>query len=159
MVKDEALAALGLPTDPAALVEQHALNLHLALSEVAGRAAVGDGEFNVDDDGRLHVRRLSALPDPPSLVDLAKRTKAMLPKVDLSEPILEVMGWAPGLETAFTATGGHPSRLEDLGLSIAACLAVSAMNLDHTAVIKKGVPALERGRISHVAQNYLGVEA
>jgi TnpA family transposase len=33
------------------------------------------------------------------------------------------------------------------------------MNLDHTAVIKKGVPALERGRISHVAQNYLDVEA
>jgi TnpA family transposase len=33
------------------------------------------------------------------------------------------------------------------------------MNLDYTAVIKKGVPALERGRISHVAQNYLGVEA
>jgi TnpA family transposase len=33
------------------------------------------------------------------------------------------------------------------------------MNLDHTAVIKKGVPALERGRISHVAQNYLGVES
>jgi hypothetical protein len=44
-------------------------------------------------------------------------------------------------------------------LSIAACLAVSAMNLDHTAVIKKGVPALERGRLSHVAQNYLGAEA
>ncbi len=33
------------------------------------------------------------------------------------------------------------------------------MNLDHTAVIKKGVPALERGRLSHVTQNYLGAEA
>lgn len=159
LVGDEALGALGLPTDPATLLEQHALSLHLALSEVAGRAAAGDGEFDVDADGRLHLRRLSALPDPPSLVDLAARTKAMLPKVDLPELILEVMDWVPGFETAFTATGGNPTRLEDLGLSIAACLAVSAMNLDHTAVIKKGVPALERGRLSHVAQNYLGVEA
>ncbi|MGB6162286.1 MAG: DUF4158 domain-containing protein [Pseudonocardiaceae bacterium] len=159
LVKDEALAALGLPTDPAALLEQHALTLHLALSEVAGRAAAGDGEFGVDADGRLHARRLSALPDPPSLVDLAARTKAMLPKVDLPELILEVMGWVPGFERAFIPAGGNPTRLDDLGLSIAACLAVSAMNLDHTAVIKKGVPALERGRLSHVAQNYLGVEA
>ena len=159
LARDEALAALGLPTDPTALLEQHALTLHLALSEVAERAAVGDGEVSVDADGRLHVRRLNALPDPPSLVDLAARTKAMLPRVDLPELILEVMGWVPAFEAAFTAPGGNPTRLDDLGLSIAACLAVSAMNLDHTAVIKKGVPALERGRISHVAQNYLDVEA
>jgi TnpA family transposase len=159
LARDEALAALGLPTDPTALLEQHALTLHLALSEVAERAAVGDGEVSVDADGRLHVRRLNALPDPPSLVDLAARTKAMLPRVDLPELILEVMGWVPAFEAAFTAPGGNPTRLDDLGLSLAACLAVSAMNLDHTAVIKKGVPALERGRISHVAQNYLDVEA
>jgi hypothetical protein len=88
---------------------------------VAGRAAAGDGEFDVDADGRLHLRRLSALPDPPSLVDLAARTKAMLPKVDLPELLLEVMDWVPGFGTAFTATGGNPTRLEDLGLSIAAC--------------------------------------
>jgi Tn3 transposase DDE domain len=159
LARDEALAAVGLPTDPTALLEQHALTLHLALSEVAERAAVGDGEVSVDADGRLHVRRLNALPDPPSLVDLAARTKAMLPRVDLPELILEVMGWVPAFEAAFTAPGGNPTRLDDLGLSIAACLAVSAMNLDHTAVIKKGVPALERGRISHVAQNYLDAEA
>jgi hypothetical protein len=62
------------------LLEQHALTLYLALSEVAARAAAGDGEFSVDADGRLHVRRLSALSDPPSLVDLAARTKTMVPK-------------------------------------------------------------------------------
>lgn len=158
-VRDEALSTLGLPDDPTALLDQHVLTLHLALTEVAERAAVGDGEVSVDTEGRLHVRRLSALLDPPSLVDLAARTKAMLPKVDLPELILEVMGWVPGFETAFSAAGGNPSRLDDLGLSIAACLAVAAMNLDHTVVIKRGVPALERGRISHVAQNYLGAEA
>jgi hypothetical protein len=56
-------------------------------------------------------------------------------------------------ETAFTAASGNRTRLDDLGLSIATCLAVSAMNLDHTVVIKKGVPALERGRISPVARS------
>ena len=158
-VRDEALSSPGLPADPTALLEQHDLTLHLALTEVAERAALGDGEVSVDSDGRLHMRRLSALPDPPSLVDLAARTKTMLPKVDLPELILEVMGWVPAFETAFTAAGGNRTRLDDLGLSIAACLAVAAMNLDHTNVIKKGVPALERGRISHVAQNYLSTEA
>lgn len=158
-VRDEALSSLGLPADPTALLEQHALTLHLALTEVAERAALDDGEASVDSDGRLHVRRLSALPDPPSLVDLATRTKTMLPKVDLPELILEVMGWVPAFEAAFTAASGNRTRLDDLGLSVAACLAVTAMNLDHTNVIKKGVPALERGRISHVAQNYLSAEA
>lgn len=159
LVKDKALSTLGLPADPTALLNQRALTLHLALIEVAERAAAGDGEVSVDEQGRLHLRRLSALADPPSLVDLVKHTKAMLPKVDLPELIVEVMGWVPAFKTAFTAPGGNTTRLDDLGLSIAACLAVAAMNLDHTAVIKKSVPALERGRISHVAQNYLRAEA
>ena len=44
-VKNEALNTLGLPDDPTALLEHHALTLHLALSEVAERAVAGDGEL------------------------------------------------------------------------------------------------------------------
>jgi Tn3 transposase DDE domain len=47
------------------------------------------------------------------------------------------------------------SRLEDLPTSIAACLAAHAMNVGYRPIAKKGVPALERSRLSHVYQNYV----
>ncbi len=47
----------------------------------------------------------------------------MLPPVDLPEIILEVMGWVPEFTRAFTASSGGRTRLGDLHISIAACLA------------------------------------
>ena len=98
---------------------------------------------------------MKAIEEPPSLVDLRKRTAAMLPRVDLPEVILEVMSWAPELAAAFTAVSGGRSRLEDLPTSVAACLAAHAMNIGYRPIAKKGVPALERSRLSHVFQNYV----
>ena len=82
----------------------------------------------------------------------------MLPRVDLPEVILEVMSWAPQLAAAFTPVSGGRSRLEDLPTSVAACLAAHAMNIGYRPVAKKGVPALERARLSHVFQNYVRPE-
>lgn len=95
---------------------------------------------------------------PPSLVDLRARTTAMLPRVDLPEVILEVMSWEPSLAEAFTAVSGGRSRLEDLDVSIAACLAAHSMNVGYRPIAKSGVPALERSRLSHVFQNYFRPE-
>nr|WP_157594879.1 Tn3 family transposase [Streptosporangium amethystogenes] len=91
--------------------------------------------------------------EPPSLVDLRNRTTAMLPRVDLPEVILEVMSWEPSLAQAFAAASGGRSRLNDLPTSIAACLAAHSMNVGYRPIAKKGVPALERSRLSHVFQN------
>ena len=82
----------------------------------------------------------------------------MLPRVDLPEVILEVMSWAPELAAAFTAVSGGRSRLDDLPTSIAACLAAHSMNIGYRPIAKKGVPALERSRLSHVFQNYVRPE-
>jgi Tn3 transposase DDE domain len=82
----------------------------------------------------------------------------MLPRVDLPEVILEVMSWAPELAEAFTAVSGGRSRLGNLPTSVAACLAAHAMNIGYRPVAKKGVPALERARLSHVFQNYVRPE-
>jgi len=82
----------------------------------------------------------------------------MLPRVDLPEVILEVMGWVPELAEAFTAVSGGRSRLEDLPTSLAACLAAHSMNVGYRPIAKKGVPALERSRLSHVFQNYVRPE-
>ncbi|MCA1679100.1 MAG: Tn3 family transposase [Actinobacteria bacterium] len=77
----------------------------------------------------------------------------------MPEVILEVMSWLPGFAQAFAAVSGGRSRLEDLHVSIAACLTAHAMNIDLVEVAKRGVPALNRRRLSHINQNYLGAEA
>ena len=91
-------------------------------------------------------------------MDLRARTTAMLPRVDLPEVILEVMSWTPELRAAFAAVSGGRSRLDDLTVSVAAGLAAHAMNVGYRPVAKKGVPALERSRLSHVFQNYVRPE-
>ena len=46
----------------------------------------------------------------------------------------------------------------DLPLSIAACLTAHSLNIGYRPIAKKGVPALERSRLSHVYQNYFRPE-
>jgi len=155
--KAPVLRALGLPEDPAGLLDRHASDLDTAYRQVAARIQDGTA-VTVDDDGKLHVSALKAIPDPPSLIELRKLVQAMLPRVGLPEVILEVMSWLPGFVQAFASVSGGRSRLGDLHVSIAACLAARAMNIDFVEVAKRGVPALDRRRLSHVNQNYLGAE-
>ena len=156
-VKEEVLTTLGLPDDPGALLSAHIRTLDAAYRETGGRLKADDA-VGIDDDGKIHLTGVKAVEEAPSLVDLRKRTAAMLPRVDLPEVILEVMSWEPGIPAAFTAVSGGRTRLEDLDTSIAACLAAHAMNVGYRPVAKKGVPALESSRLSHVFQNYFRPE-
>jgi hypothetical protein len=151
------LAALSLPDSPDGLLAGHARALDAAYREAGERLAVNT-EVRIGEDGKIHLTGVKAIEEPPSLVDLRARTTAMLPRVDLPEVILEVMSWAPELAAAFTPVSGGRGRLEDLGTSIAACLAAHSMNIGYRPVAKKGVPALERARLSHVFQNYVRPE-
>ncbi|MET8340261.1 Tn3 family transposase [Streptosporangium canum] len=153
-----ALTDLQLPEHPETLLAEHALVLHLALRDVAARLGTDGVDVIVDEEGRLHVARLKAMPEPPSLVDLRKRVVGMLPRVDLSELLLEVMGRVPGFAAAFTSVAGGVSKLSDFHVSVAACLTASALNIGYAPVVKAGTAALERARLSHVAQNYLSAE-
>ncbi|WP_433347160.1 Tn3 family transposase [Microtetraspora malaysiensis] len=155
--RPDVLTALGLPEDPDALLADHSRTLDAAYREVGGRLDANT-EVRIDDAGKIHLTGVKAIEEPPSLVDLRKRTTAMLPRVDLPEVILEVMSWEPTLVEAFTAVSGGRSRLEDLPTSIAACLAAHSMNVGYRPIAKSGVPALERSRLSHVFQNYFRPE-
>jgi len=148
-----ALNALGLPDDPGELLAEHAEQL-----DGAWRQLAADGEVEVDAEGRLHAGKIDAVPDPPSLIDLRRRLEAMLPRVGLPDLILEVMAWHPGFAKAFISASGSRTRLADLHVSIAAALTAHALNIGYVPVITEGVPALTRGRISHVDQNYLRAE-
>jgi hypothetical protein len=90
--KETVLTALSLPEGTEELLARHAQALDQAYRDFA--AGLGDNDaVSIDDDGRLHVEALVAVPDPSSLVELRKRVSAMLPRVDLPEVILEVMAW------------------------------------------------------------------
>ena len=156
-VKEEVLTTLGLPEDPGALLAAHIRTLDATYRDVGGRLKANDA-VGIDEDGKIHLTGVKAVEEAPSLVDLRKRTAAMLPRVDLPEVILEVMSWEPGIPAAFTAVSGGRARLEDLDTSIAACLAAHAMNVGYRPIAKKGVPALEPSRLSHVFQNYFRPE-
>lgn len=156
-MRTDTLTALGLPESPDALLAEHARILDATLREVGGRLTANP-DARVDEDGRIHLTGLQAVEEPPSLVDLRSRTTAMLPRVELPEVILEVMGWVPELPAAFTAASGGQARMGDLPLSIAACLTAHSLNVGYLPIAKKGVPALERSRLSHVYQNYFRPE-
>ena len=156
-VRGDVLTTLGLLDNPEVLLADHTRTLDAAYREVGGRLAVNT-EVRVDDAGKIHLTGVKAVEEPPSLVDLRARTTGMLPRVDLPEVILEVMSWEPQLAAAFTAASGGRSRLEDLEVSIAACLAAHSMNVGYRPIAKMGAPALERSRLSHVFQNYFRPE-
>jgi TnpA family transposase len=157
--KGPALTDLQLSEDPDALLAEQARALDEALRDVAAQVSAGTIDTQVDDQGRLHVPKLTAIPEPPSLVDLRKRVAAMLPRVDLPEVILEVMAWVPEFTGAFTSASGGRTRLDDLHVSVAACLTAQALNIGYAPVAKKGVPALEPARLTHVSSAYLSAEA
>ena len=135
--------------DPDALLAEHAQTLDAAYREVGGRLAVNT-EVRVDDAGKIHLTRVKAIEEPPSLVDLRGRTTAMLPRVDLPEVILEVMSWVPEL-----ARRSPPCRAAGPGwrtcrISIAACLAAHSMNVGYRPIASKGVPG--PGTVTAVAR-------
>ncbi|MGH9224309.1 MAG: Tn3 family transposase [Acidimicrobiales bacterium] len=156
--KPSVLTALGLPEGPDALLADHARVLDEAYRAVGARLGA-NAEVSVDKADRLHVAALEAVPEPASLVELARRVQAMMPRVDLPEVILEVMAWEPGFLEAFRPIGGGRGRLADLDVSVAACLAAHAMNVGFAPMVNADVPALERDRLFHVDHNYLGADS
>ncbi|MDP1846378.1 MAG: Tn3 family transposase [Solirubrobacteraceae bacterium] len=155
--KPAVLTALSLPAAPDELLAEHARTLDGAYRAVSGRLAENTA-VSLDSDGQLHIERLEALQEPASLIELRRDVNALLPRVDLPEVILEVMAWEPEFVAAFVAASGGQTRLADLHVTIAACLTAHALNIGYSPIVKKGVAALERDRLSHVNQNYLGTE-
>ncbi|QHE73143.1 Tn3 family transposase [Rhodococcus sp. WAY2] len=152
--RDAGMNALDLPALPGPLLGEHATRLDEMYREVVSRLD-SDTPATVDDEGKLHVAALVAVPDPPSLIDLRRRVERMMPKIDLPELVLEVMSWHPGFIEAFTHVSGNDARVADLGLSVAAVLCAYAMNVGFGPVTSPGVEALTRDRLHHVDQNYV----
>ncbi|ORI20697.1 Tn3 family transposase [Rhodococcus sp. 1168] len=152
--RDTGMNALGLPDNPNPMLAELAKGLDASYRDLAARLG-DDAPASVDEDGKLHVAALSAVPDPPSLTDLRRRAAAMMPRVDLPEQVLEVMSWHPEFAEAFTHVAGSNARVADLGVSVAAVLCAHSMNVGFAPVVSPGAEALTRDRLHHVDQHYI----
>lgn len=149
------LEALQLPPEPEDHLDRLARELDDAYRGVAARLPAN--EPATIEDGRVHLGKLDAQGEPASLVELRDLVDAMMPRVDLPDLILEVHAWT-GCLAAYTHLSEATARMDDLALSVAACLVAGACNLGYTPVINRGHPALTRARLSYVDQNYVRAE-
>src|SRR3954471_15319297 len=105
----------------------------------------------------LKLTPLDKLDEPASLIELRRNVAMRLPRVDLTEVLLEVQAW-----TNFTSEFRHVSeadaRVGDLDLSLCAVLLAEACNIGLEPLVRPDVPAPTRGRLSWVQQNYLRAE-
>lgn len=110
-------------------------------------------------EGKEHLvlTPLDRLVSPPSFITLTSLVTAMLPRIDLPEVLLEIDA-KTGFTKEFTHLNQTGSRVKDLHISVCAVLLAEACNIGLEPLIRPEVPALTRGRLSWVQQNYIRSE-
>jgi Tn3 transposase DDE domain len=111
----------------------------------------------VEGKDRLSLARLDKLEEPPSLIALRERVNALLPRIDITDAVLEIHGWT-GFANEFTHLGGQSARVENLALSVCAVLIAEACNIGLEPLARSDVPALTLARLAWVQQNYIRAE-
>src|SRR5262249_3892600 len=154
LARPDVLAGLGLPEERGGHLAELATRLDGEYQAVAARLPDNAALEVVASSERIKLERFGAESEPASLVMLRTQIARMLPRVDLPELLLEVHDWT-GYLGEFTHLSGAAARIEDLPASIAAVLVAEACNIGFRPVMKPGVPALRRDRLSHVDQRYV----
>ena len=103
---------------------------------------------------RLSLRGLDKLDEPSSLIVLRDKVHALLPRIDLTDAILEIHGYT-GFADEFTHISEHNARVDNLPLSICAVLAAEACNIGIEPFVEPANPALTYARLAWVQQNYI----
>ena len=116
--------------------------------------------ITIDNSGKktaLTITHLDKLEESEVLVAFKEQVSALLPKIDLTEVLLEI-----DTHTGFTSEFNHVSeansRADDLNISICAVLIAEACNIGLEPLIKNHIPALTQMRLNWVKQNYLRAE-
>src|SRR5438552_1917604 len=73
LVRDDVLTTLGLPAAPDELLTGHAATLDAGYRQARALLTANDA-VRIDEKGRIHLTGVKAIEEPPSLVDLRKRT-------------------------------------------------------------------------------------
>ena len=102
----------------------------------------------------LVLTALETVEEPSSLRLLRSRIARRQPLIDLPELLLEIQA-CTDFAAEFSHVSEARSRLDDLPTSLCAVLFTEACNVGLTPLMRKGMPALERGRLLCVQQNYV----
>ncbi|MGD1699853.1 Tn3 family transposase [Dapis sp. BLCC M229] len=115
--------------------------------------------IEVDKKGKysLTISNLDKLDEPESYLKLKEKVESLLPLVDLPEVLLEINA-KTGFMEEFTHLNESFARVSDLEISICAILIAQGCNIGLSPLVRKGISALTRGRLSWVEQNYFRPE-
>ena len=137
--------------------------LRRAPTRVSGPALV-DALARLEEIRALRVGDLplgrvppNELEEPPSLKRLRPQVEALLPRVDLPGMLLEIHAHT-GFADEFTHISEGKARVKELPVSTCAVLMAEACNLGLEPVSRPDIPALTRGRLSWLQQNYMRAE-
>jgi TnpA family transposase len=147
---------LGLSATPEPTLKAMAEELDRTYRAVAARLPHNPAvRFEPNKDGKpdLVLSPLDALEEPRSLITLREKIAGMLPRVDLTELILEIAA-RTHFTDAFTHVSERSARAEDLHISICAVLMADACNTGLEPFVRSDIAALRRDRLVWVDQHY-----
>jgi TnpA family transposase len=151
--------SLGHPINPKEAIDGMVRQLDATYQQVA--ANFNDNKaVELDLSGKhptLTITHFDKLGELPSLTLLTQQIDDLLPRVDLTELLLEINAHT-GFADEFTHVSESNARADDLPISICAVLLAEACNIGLEPLIKHQVPALTRHRLNWVKQNYLRAE-
>jgi TnpA family transposase len=150
---------LGHSTSPDDVVAGLSAELDATYRRVSARFSKNDAVRVEHKDGKatLTISNLDKLEEPNSLIELRQQTAALLPHIDLAELLLEIQA-KTGFADEFTHVSEAEARASDLSTSVCAVLLSEACNIGLRAVEHRDQPALVRGRLNWVQQNYIRAE-
>ena len=157
--RQQVCRSLGHPILPDEAITSLTKQLDATYKQVAARFECNQS-VRVDHTGKhpaLTITNLDKLEEPASLTNLSGQVAALLPKIDLTELVLEIHAHT-SFADEFTHVSESNARVDDLPVSLCAVLLAEACNIGLEPLIKHNVPALTRHRLSWVKQNYIRSE-
>jgi len=158
-VRPNVCRALGRSSDPQVELDALGRRLDTAYQTMAANLPTNSA-VRIERTGgrdRLVLTPFDKLDDPPSLLALRVHVAQLLPRIDLPEALLEIHA-RTGFGHEFTHISESAARVADLPISLCAVLIAEACNIDLEALARRDVPALTRGRLLWVQQNYMRAE-
>lgn len=158
MNRAQVYRSLGYPTKPHEAITILSTQLDDTYKQVA--ANFDTTKVRIENAGKqptLTIINLEKLEEPTGLSVIRERVTELLPKVDLTELLLEIHAHT-GFAHEFSHVSEANARVNDLPVSICAVLLAEACNIGLEPLIKNNIPALTRHRLSWVKQNYIRTE-
>ncbi|KUH35259.1 MULTISPECIES: Tn3 family transposase [Streptomyces] len=143
------LNSLNLPEDPTTYLDRVSGKLHDSLMRVASR--LPEGAHITSGDLTLPKTR------PPRTSNLSRLVEKMLPRVELPQVVLEVLGRTGGI-AAFTTRNGNPPPYAEFELSVAAVMVGYGCNIGLEAVASDEKEALGHDHLVRISRDYFRPE-